>query len=335
MSYIIWGGPPDEDLLQAADKGTLKNRDRVREQVDRMFKDPRAIHRSRQFLAEWLNLNRLQNLQPNRKRFPNWGPELAEDQRKETLAFFEDVVWKQNRPLSDLLNAQFTYLTPRLAKHYGLKPMGPKGTLTRYDLSSTPSRGGLLTHGSVLTMGGDDASMVARGLFVLHDLLDSEVGDPPPCVDTTPVPTKPGLSQRGISLVRLANPNCTGCHSKFEPLAFGLEKFDGLGSYNEIDDHGNKLREDGEILFPGEDKAVQYKTSAELMNLLAKSRRVRECITRKITQFALGRPLVEADDPILEEIHRSVQQHGGTYQSVITAIVMSDLVQKTRTEEKK
>jgi hypothetical protein len=173
---------------------------------------------------------------------------------------------------------------------------------------------------------------VTRGLFVLHEVLRGEVDDPPPCVDTTPVPTKPGLSLRAVAEARLANPSCGGCHAKFEPLAFGLLKFDGLGAYHEADEHGNKLRDDGEILFPGADKPVTYKSSAELMALLAKSGRVRETITWKLTQFALGRPLTEEDGPALAEIHRKAQEGGGTYAGLITAVVMSDLVQKTRTE---
>ena len=167
--------------------------------------------------------------------------------------------------------------------------IGSRGTLQRVDLSAIPSRGGLLTHGSVLTIGGDEASMVTRGLFVLHDVLDGHVEDPPPCVDTTPVPTKPGLTQRGVALARIANKSCGGCHSKFEPLAFGLERFDGLGTFHEKDHHGNKLREDGDILFPGTNRPVAYKTSAQLMNLLAENDRVNRTMTRKMTQWAPGR----------------------------------------------
>jgi hypothetical protein len=131
---------------------------------------------------------------------------------------------------------------------------------------------------------------------------------------------------------RIANASCRGCHAKFEPLAFGLEKFDGLGAYHEVDEHGNKLREDGEILFPGQDQPVSYQTTAELMGLLAGSERVRKGIARKVTQFALGRPLSEADGPIVDQIDEAAQKGGGTYASLITAIVLSDLVQTTRTE---
>jgi hypothetical protein len=330
MSYILWGAPPDEELMRAADKGDLFDRSRVEAQVARMLRDPRALDRSAQFIAEWLDLDRLSNLQPDRKRFPNWNESLAADMRAETLAFFKEVAWKQKRPLADLFNAQVTYATPQLAKHYGLKPKGEG--LSRYDLSSVPARGGLLTQGSVLTIGGDDGSMVTRGLFVLHGVLRGTVKDPPPGLDTTPVPSKPGLSQRRIAEMRIANVSCAACHTKFEPLAFGLERFDGLGAYRESDEHGNALREDGEILVPGTAKPVKYRTSAELMNLLAGSERVRATMTWKVTQFALGRPLAAADARIIDKIHKASQKGGGTYASLITAIVMSDLVQMTRTE---
>ena len=329
ISYILWGAPPDKELMRAADQGKL-DRQGVEQQVKRMLQDRRAVGRSLEFFAEWLNLRRLENMNPNRIRYPDWSPELAADMRAETLAYCEHVVWQQQRPLADLLNAQVTFLTPRLARHYGLPPQAEG--LQRIDLTKIPSRGGLLTQGSVLTIGGDNASMVSRGLFVFHDLLRGIVKDPPPCVDTTPVPTKAGLTQRSIAEARIANSNCGGCHAKFEPLAFGLEKFDGLGAYRDQDAHANPLREDGQILFPGTAKPLHYKTSAELMQLLAKSTRVQESITWKLTQFALGRPLAAADAPLVRQVHARAQADGGTYANLITAIVTSDLVMTTNTE---
>jgi len=330
MSYILWGAPPDKALMQAAAEGELSDSTKVEAQVRRMLKDPRAIQQSVRFIDQWLNLGRLEHLQPNPDRYPDWNPALAADMREETLAFFKDLAWEQNRPLSDLLNAQFTRVSQRLARYYGLDPQA--GHEGRHDLTSIPSRGGILTHASLLTVGGDEASMVTRGLFVMKNFLRGTVKDPPPCVDTTPVPTKTGLTQRGIAEQRIANRTCGGCHAKFEPLAFGLEKFDGLGAFHEADEHGNPLRDDGEILFPGTAQPVPYKSSAELMNLLAASERVRECLTWKLAQFAVGRPLVAADRPVLDKIHAQAQKEGGTYPSLITAIVLSDLVQLTRTE---
>lgn len=337
LSYILWGAPPDEDLRVAAEAGALSTPEVYEAQIDRMLADPRAIEQSSRFLEEWMNLGRVKNLRPNTEKFPNWNDQLAVDMRDETLAFFRHVVWEEKRPLADLLNAQVTFATPQLAKHYGLRtpvgePLDDRG-LRRYDLNDIPSRGGLLTQGSVLTVGGDEASMVSRGLFVFHDLLRGTVKSPPPCVDTTPVPAKPGLTQRGIAEVRIANANCAGCHAKFEPLAFGLEKFDGIGAFHEKDEFGNPLRDDGEIRIPGEVDVAPYESSAELMDLLAESDRVRQSITWKWTQFAIGRPLGAGDVRIVEEIHQSAQENGGTYAALIKAILHSDLVQLKSTED--
>jgi hypothetical protein len=190
MSYMIWGASPNDQLIQAAKSGRLFSREGILKEVNRMLEDPRARQRSAQFLHEWLNLGRLKNLKPNREKYPEWKKELAEDMNRETLYFFEEVVWNQKRPVADLFNAQFTSLTPELARHYGIESKGEGRQ--QYDLSQIAGRGGILTQGSTLTVGGDEASMVALGLFVLHDVLRGMVKDPPPSVDTTPTPSKQG-----------------------------------------------------------------------------------------------------------------------------------------------
>lgn len=331
LSYTLWGAPPDRELMRAADVGELYDRRNVEQQVARMLADPRVKQRSLRFVTEWLDLDRLATLRPNPEKFPQWDAALAADMRAETLAFFEDVVWRQKRPLADLLNAQVTYATPRLAKFYGL-PESDSVALARYDLAGIPGRGGLLTQGSVLTVGGDEASMVTRGLFVLNDILRGAVNNPPPGLDTRPVPAKPGVSKRGVAQQRVDNPSCGACHARFEPLAFALEKYDGLGAYHERDEHGNELREDGEVLFPGEAEPVPFKTAAELMDLLAGHDRVRENLTRKVIQFAIGRPLTAADAPAVRQIHEAAGTAGGTYSELLRAIVLSDLVLTTQTE---
>ena len=335
ISYIVWGGPPDHELMRAADDGDLFELSAVEAQVERMLRDTRARQHSARFITEWLDLNRLVNLRPNADKYPHWSAELADDMRRETLAYFDEVVWEQQRPLSNLLNAQVTFVTSRLANHYHLKTEGVPvegRDLKRHDLVSEPARGGILTQGSVLTVGGDEASMVSRGLLVMHELLRGVVNDPPPCVDTTPVTTKSGLTQRSIAMERIANASCGGCHAKFEPLAFGLEKYDGLGSFHEKDEHGNALREDGLILIPGAERAVPYQNAKEMMDLLAGSERVKESMTWKLTQFALGRPLVAYDAAEVQRIHQRSQQASGTYAALLKAIVLSDLVQLMHTE---
>jgi len=336
LSYIIWGSSPDESLMRAAREGQLSDPESLARQAARMLEQPLARKRSLQFLEQWLNLGRLVNLQPDARRFPHWNNRLAEDMRMETIRFFEEVVWNEKRPLADLFNAQITFLTPRLADHYGGKAPAagttPEQKAERHDLTGNPARGGLLTHGSVLTMGGDDASMVTRGLFIMHNLLRGVVKDPPPGVDTTPVPARPGLSHRQAAEKRITDKSCGGCHSKFEPLAFALEKYDGLGTFHQKDRHGNSLREDGEVLFPGESTAVSYQTAGDLMNLLAGSERVSKSLTWKICQFSLGRPLTFRDAAHVQSVHASAGKNGGTWSALMTALVTSDLVRMTRTE---
>ena len=328
LSYAIWGAPPDQTLMNLAEESNLSNTGTLTTQAKRMLEDPRAIERSAQFAYEWLDLARMDNLRPNSELYPEWNSELAVDMRAETLAFFEEIVWDREEPLSNLLNAQVTFVTPELAKHYGLnhkKGVETDAGLFEVDLASNASRGGLLTQGSVLTIGGDNASMVTRGLFVLHDLLRGTVKDPPPCLDTTPVPSSKGQSQRVISEERIANNSCGGCHEKFEPLAFGLERFNGLGSYYKRDVFGNKLREDGEILFPGEREPIKYRSIPELMDVLASSDRVGETITWKLAQFVLGHPLGAREASEIKKIHQIAQDNGGTYSDLIVAILSSDL----------
>ena len=332
LSYLVWGSSPDIQLHEKAKQRNLNKPEIIKEQIVRMLKDPKAVDQSIQFLRQWLNLNQLSNLRPDKKHFPTWKPQLAEDMKSETINFFKELVWNQGRPLPELFNAQFTYLTPALASHYGITPKKEDG-LARYDLESIPSRGGLLTQGSTLTMGGDEASMVTRGLFILNDILRGVVKDPPPCVDTTPVPSEPGLSQRIIAERRIANASCGGCHSRFDPLAFGLERFDGLGTYKEIDNFKNTLRDDGELLIPGKTNAIEFKSAEELMDIMAKSDRVLKTLVWKIVQFAMGRPLGADDVSHVDKIFKEAQNKGGRYSDVITAIAMSELMYQKKIQD--
>ena len=220
-------------------------------------------------------------------------------------------------------------VSPELAAHYGL---GEPAEGDVYDLSAMPERGGLLTQGAVLTVGGDESSMVGRGLHMLTTFLCGGLDDPPPGVDTTPPEIEPGLSQRLYSEERVDNPACGGCHSQMEPLAYGLERFDAVGRYRLEDHFGNPLGEDGSVRFPGEAEAVPSATTAELMDRLRASERVRDCMTLTAAQYAIGRPILATDGCTMTEVRDRFAASDGTYRDLLLAIAGSRGFRSIRTE---
>jgi hypothetical protein len=317
LSFLLWGASPDEALYQAAASG-LGSEAAIVAHVERMLDDPRARATSLRYLRDWLNLDRLDNLARDPARFPDWDPELGRLMKAETLAFFEHLVWDEQRPLGELFNAQRTFVAPALAEHYGF---GGDGEV---DLSSIPERGGLLTQGSISTIGGNSESMVGRGLFLLENILCGHVDSPPPGVDTTPPEAAPGKSQRSYSEERVNNSSCSGCHRQMEPQAWGLERFDATGFHRLEDAYGNALAEDGWVSFPGRDAPVSYDTSAELMDLLADSSEIRACFAAKSAQFAYGRPLGQVEDGcLLGGIQQSFEASSFSYRELMLAIATS------------
>jgi Protein of unknown function (DUF1592)/Protein of unknown function (DUF1588)/Protein of unknown function (DUF1595)/Protein of unknown function (DUF1585)/Protein of unknown function (DUF1587) len=330
LSYLLWSASPDAPLAQAAAGDALKSDEAIVAQVRRMLDDDRAKTTARRYLRDWLNLDRLDNLQRDATEFPEWDEQLARDMKDETIAYFEHLVWEQERPLSELFDAQVTFVSPALAAHYGLDAPGPDGEV---DLSSVAERGGLLTQGAIATVGGNTASMVSRGLYLLENVLCSRVGSPPAGVDTTPPATEPGSSQRTYSEDRVDNPSCGGCHTQFEPLAWGLERYDPTGVYALEDSFGNTLLQDGEVFFPGRTAAVSYSSTEELNTLLADSDEVKACLAEKSSQFAMGRPLAKSEDCSLEAIDASFLSSAGSYQDLMVAIALSPMFRRIRLEE--
>jgi hypothetical protein len=295
-----------------------------------MLADPRAREASIGFVSDWLHLARLENLPRDPERFPNWSVAIAAAMEAETIAFFSSVAWDEERALVDLFDAQETWLTPELAEYYGL-PVQGEGE-TKYDLEGVPERGGLLTQGSLLTIGGDDSSMVARGLFVFENILCEHPMSPPEGVDTTPPEVEPGQSQRDYSEQRTSNAACAGCHLQFEPLAWGLERYVADGTYATEDYFGNALREDGEVTFPGDPERHSFTNAAELMQLLADADATRECLGNKGTQFAIGRPLLESDDCSMGKVQDALAASGGTWRDIMLAIALSPGFRSIRVE---
>lgn len=320
LSYFLWGAPPDETLLDAV--AGLHEDAAIEAQVDRMLEDPRARENAQRFLIDWLDLHRLDNLQRDPSLFPEWDPALGVDMKAETVQFFTHLALDEKRPLADLFNAQLTFVTPELATHYGFEDVGTDG---RVALSDLPERGGFLTQGAMTTLGGNTSSMVGRGLYILENILCGHLADPPPGVDTTPPEITEETPQRQLSEERVDNPSCGGCHYQIEPVAWGIERFDATGRHTTEDRFGNALAQDGTVVL--EDGKVDFESIAELGDLLAGSERVRACIGRKTTQFALGRPLDlderPSDQCTDDEVTERFLASGGTYRDLMVAIALS------------
>ena len=331
LSYLIWAGPPDTALLDAAGADSLRSDAEVEAQVDRMLADPKARAASQAFVDDWLNLARLNGLPRDPELFPDWTTNIADAMVDETHSFFDALVWDDVRPLMDLFVGQEAWLTPELATYYGLEPQGEG--MQRYDVSDRPERGGLLTQGSMLTIGGNESSMVARGLFIFESVLCQHPTSPPPGVDTVPPDIEPGSSQRDISEVRTTDSTCASCHLQFEPLSWGLGRYLADGTFAEQDHLGNLLREDGFLRLPGSADELPYENSAEMMTLLAEADATRECMASKTTQFAIGRALTGDDDCTMEQLQTRFAQSDGTWRDLVVAIALSPGFRSVRVEE--
>jgi hypothetical protein len=329
LSFLLWGAPPDTALLEAK----LDTDAQIASQVQRMLQQPGARTRAATFVTDWLNLSRLPTLTRDSKRFPDWTPALGAAMLDETKRFFEAVAFEEQAPLSSLFNAKYTFTSPALADHYGLTA----DSEGRVDLSSDEARGGLLTQGAILTVGGNSESMVGRGLFLLENVLCGHIDSPPPGVDTTPPDVGAGATQRVHSESRVDNPSCGGCHSQMEPTAWGIERFDAVGRFRMQDDFGNDLKQDGYVLFPGDEQPTPYTTTRELNEHLAQSPAVRACLAQKVSQFAFGRPLARSDEPLdlcaIEDVQSRFEQSAGSFEDLVVAIVQSNAFRKIQTEK--
>jgi len=319
LSYFLWSSMPDDELFRLAEQGKLRN-PAVREaQVRRMLKDPKAFALVEDFGDQWLNLRLLQSVQPSKHEYPSYDQALNAAMRKETELFFECIM-REDRSIVEFLDADYTFLNERLAKHYGIS--GVTGEQFRKVKLTDRNRGGVLTQASVLTLTSNPTrtSPVKRGKWILENML----GAPPP----NPPPNVPDLKEGDAALTgslrqrmeqHRANPNCATCHEKMDPLGFGFENFDGIGAWRSKD---GKFAIDASGELPNGQK---FNGPAELKTIL-KSRedQFRKCLADKMLTFALGRGLESADKPTLEAISRAVAADGNRFSRMVVEIVQSD-----------
>jgi hypothetical protein len=325
LSYFLWSSMPDERLFALAAKRQLRRN--LESEVKRMLVDPKSRALADNFAGQWLQIRNLDLVIPDRDRFPNFDDELRRAMVRETELLFEHVK-RADRSIVDFLNADYTFINDRLAQHYGIGViLGAE--FERVNLAGTPRRG-VLGHGSVLTLTSNPTrtSPVKRGKWVLETLLNAPPPPPPPEVPEL----KDGKEITGTLRQRLeqhrADPLCSSCHARMDPIGFSLENFDATGAWREKD--GPEDVDVTGVLATGE----RFTGARELADLLAgqkKEQFVRAFADRMLT-FALGRGLEFYDKCALDEIVKAGSRQDYRFSAMVMAIVQSTPFQKERGE---
>jgi hypothetical protein len=326
LSYFLWSSMPDDELWRTAVDGSLRSGAILEKQVRRMLRDPKAQALVDNFAGQWLQLRNLRLLNPDRDRFPSFDDKLREAMIRETELFF-GAVMRGDSSILDFIESDFTYVNERLARHYGIQ--GVKGEQFRRVKLKGHERGGLVTHASILTVTSNPTrtSPVKRGRWVLEQLLGMPPPPPPPNV---PVLTDDPKALTAATLrARMdqhrSKASCAVCHSKLDPLGFGLENFDAVGTWRDRD--GGVAIDSSGTLPSGE----SFRGPKELKGVLkAHTPEFARCLTQKMLTYALGRGLEDYDRCAVEEIVMSLESNRYRFSALVIAIAKSDPFQKRR-----
>ncbi|BCX46647.1 filamin [Haloferula helveola] len=318
LSYFLWSTMPDEHLMRLADEGKL--RENLPAEIDRMLESVRANQLVENFAGQWLQLRDLRSARPSRKSYPRFDLRLKAAMRMETELLVAHLI-RENRPLADLLSADYSFLNEPLARHYGVA--GVKGNeFRKVSLKNTPRRG-ILGHGSFLLVTSHPlrTSPVLRGKYVLENLLDQAPPPPPPNV---PSLTANGghddsLSLREQMVKHREDPGCASCHALMDPIGFGLENFDGDGSYR-MKENGRPIDASGQLA-----DGRKFQGSEELRRILLDEHRsdFHRSVASKMLTYALGRGTDWYDKPAIDAIVRETEAAGGGAREMVKAVIRS------------
>jgi mono/diheme cytochrome c family protein len=320
LSFFLWSSIPDDELLDAAIRGKLNRPEELEKQTRRMLADRRSFNLASNFSGQWLRLRNLEAVTPNARLFPDFDDNLRQAFRHETELFLDSVL-REDRSVLDLIRADYTFLNERLAKHYGIPNI--YGTrFRRVALTPESRRGGLLRHGSVLsvTSYATRTSPVIRGVYVLENMF----GAPPP----PPLPNVPSLDESTVSAnlpmrERLAahrnNAVCASCHRTIDPVGFSLESFNAVGQWRDVEGEGQQIDVSGAHPGVGEFHGVAGLEDA----LLKRPELFTAALTEKLMTFALGRGVEYYDAPAVRRIVRDAAKDGYRFSSLILGLVKS------------
>ena len=331
LSFFLWSSLPDDELLDDAAAGRLREPGVIETQIARMMADPRSDAFIDNFFGQWLLLRNMRTVAPDPDAFIDFDENLREAMEQETAHFVESQV-RGDRSVLDLLRADHTYLNERLARHYGVP--GIYGNHFRRVPVAAHGRGGLLGQGSLLTATSypNRTSPTKRGLWVLENLLGTPPPPPPPEVPGLPDADHPEearrLSMRERMEVHRISPVCASCHVLMDPLGFSLENYDGVGAWRTTED-GAPI--DVSSTLPD---GSRFAGAAGLRDiLLGAEERFVETVTEKLLTYALGRGVEYRDGPAVRGVARRAAADGYRWSSMILGVVESTPFQMRRSRE--
>ncbi len=320
LSFFLWSSIPDDELLDRAIDGTLGDPAVLEAQVQRMLADRRSRALVDNFAEQWLYLRDVEAKEPDPGFFPGFDENLRQAFQRETELFIDSVL-REDRSVSDLLTADYTFVNERLAKHYGI-PYVYGSHFRRVSLDRTARRG-LLGQGGILTLTSyaTRTSPVLRGKWILENLLASPPPPPPPDIPALAEKTDDGaaLSMRAAMERHRANPACASCHAQMDPLGFALEHFDAVGRWRTRSESNDAIDASGVLpdgtSFDGPDGMRQA--------LLREPKRFVATVTEKLLTYALGRNVESYDMPAVRAIVRDAARNDYRFSSIVLGIVRS------------
>lgn len=306
LSYFLWSSVPDDELRRAAAAGELTKPGALEKQTRRMIADPKARRISIELFGQWLGFYRFDQYRGvDTGRFPEFTDELKAAMYDESVSFFEYIV-RKNRPVREIVDANYTFVNKALAKHYGAKTeVASIGPAVLVDGAQDFQRGGILRMGTVLTVTSAPlrTSPVKRGDWMLRRILGTPTPPPPANAGVLPADDKAfgGLSVRDRLTAHQRNPTCAGCHSKIDPLGFPLERYDPVGRYREAYADGKQIDDSttmsDQTQVAGVEGLVKYLKTQEAQTM--------RTLSQKMIGYALGRTMLASDEALIEKMAKA------------------------------
>jgi mono/diheme cytochrome c family protein len=333
LSFFLWSSVPDDELLNVAANNTLHEPEVLRQQVRRMLADPKSEALVNNFAGQWLHIRNVSAFRPSPEVLFHFDDNLRQAFERETELFFESIV-RENRNVLDLLDADYTFLNERLARHYRIP--GVQGErFRRVSLPADSVRRGLLGQGSILTGTSrpNRTSPVIRGKWILENIFGTPPPPPPPDVPELEEERDPRkvLPMREQLAAHRANPVCASCHAQMDQLGFALENFDAIGEWRESYSSGAPVDANAEL-----PDGTKFDGPTELRDvLLSHSDEFLTTITEKLLTYALGRGLEAADAPAVRQVKRDAAREDNRFASLIQGIVTSTPFQMRMAQDQK